>query len=82
MGSRWKPTYQAEGSILVQRNVTLPNFADPSHATQGSDFDPVAGAPEAIKGHENLVSIASQTHLTSKFRTPRGAPGRGADVRR
>ena len=75
LGSRWKPTYQAEGSILVQRNVTLPNFADPSHPTQGSDFDPVAGAPEAIKGHENLVSIASQTHLTSKFRMPRGAPG-------
>jgi len=69
-GSRWKPTYQAEGSILVQRNVTLPNFADPSHPTQGSDFDPVAGAPESIKGHENLVSIASQTHLTSKIHIP------------
>src|SRR5262249_31247274 len=59
-----------EASILVQRNVTLPNFADPSHAMQGGDFDPVSGAPEAVKGHENLVSIARQTHLTTRFPLP------------
>jgi hypothetical protein len=67
LGIRWKPSYEAQASILVQRNVTLPNFADASHATQGGDFDPVAGASESVKTHANLLSIASQTHLTNRF---------------
>src|SRR5258708_33893338 len=31
LGLRWKPTYQAQAAILVQRNVTIPNCADPTH---------------------------------------------------
>jgi hypothetical protein len=67
LGVRWKPSYEAQASILVQRNVTLPNFGDSSHATQGGDFDPVAGASESVKAHANLLSIASQTHLSARF---------------
>jgi hypothetical protein len=67
LATRWKPTYESQASILVQRNVTLPNFADSSHGTQGGDFDPVAGASESVKAHANLLSIASQTHLTTRF---------------
>src|SRR5262245_47722674 len=54
IGSRWQPSYEAQASILVQRNVALPNFSDPSRNGQGNDFDPIAGASESIKGHANL----------------------------
>jgi hypothetical protein len=75
LATRWKPTYESQASILVQRNVTLPNFADSSHATQGGDFDPIAGASESVKAHANLLSIASQTHLTTRFPITSAAHG-------
>jgi uncharacterized protein involved in exopolysaccharide biosynthesis len=73
-GRHWKPSYQASGSILVQRSVTLPNFADPSRGTQGNDFDPAVGASDSVRVHENLVSIVQQTHLVSRFVFAPAAP--------
>jgi uncharacterized protein involved in exopolysaccharide biosynthesis len=68
MGSRISPSYRSETGILVQKNVTLPSFADTSRNAPNNDSDPVVGVSEAVKGRDSLIALVDETHLAVRAR--------------
>jgi uncharacterized protein involved in exopolysaccharide biosynthesis len=69
-------TYEAEALVLVQKNVAMPALGDGNRNGQ-ADFDPTTGVYETVKGRENLLALARETHLVDKTdfsRVPYGRP--------
>jgi uncharacterized protein involved in exopolysaccharide biosynthesis len=63
---RAKPTYEADAAVLIEKNVATPVLGDATKGVQTNDFDPGAEALEVVKGRENLMSLAKETHLFDK----------------
>jgi uncharacterized protein involved in exopolysaccharide biosynthesis len=71
---KMKPTYEARAAIIVQKNAMLPSFGDSAKNAPSNDFDPAMGVSEVVKGRDNLVSLARQTHLLERMRDAPDAP--------
>jgi hypothetical protein len=70
-----KQTYEADALVLVRKNVAIPALGDGNRNTQ-ADFDPTTGVFETVKGRENLLALARETHLVQKTDFPRMPSGR------
>src|SRR5215471_7826173 len=66
------PLYQASEVLVITRNVITPNIGQQNAPQQ--DYDPTAGIWEAVKGRDNLIKLAQQTHLADKVHAPGEGP--------
>lgn len=67
---RVRPTYEAQAAIVVQKNAMLPTFGDAAKNVPSNEIDPAVGVSETVKGRQNLISLAQQTHLADKTKIP------------
>jgi uncharacterized protein involved in exopolysaccharide biosynthesis len=74
---RAKPVYRAQTDIIVQRNVMMPTFGETARNQQNTDFDPVTGVSETVKGRDNLLALVRETHLAE--RTTQGGRSGASD---
>jgi uncharacterized protein involved in exopolysaccharide biosynthesis len=71
---RVKPSYEARAAIVVQKNAMLPSFGDSAKNAPNNDFDPAMGVSEVVKGRDNLVALARETHLLERMKDEPNAP--------
>ena len=69
--------YQAEASLVVQRNLAIPTFSDSSRP---GESDAIASAVEAVKGRDNLLALAREMHLAELLPRSQKAAGAAAAV--
>jgi uncharacterized protein involved in exopolysaccharide biosynthesis len=71
---RAQPIYESKARILIQKNIPMPTVGENNRNGQ-AEFDPTMGVYETVKGRENLLALARETHLGDKIDVPSSAFG-------
>src|SRR6266516_1223000 len=60
------PMYQASEVLVINRQLVTPVIGQQNGPAP--EYDPTAGVWEAVKGRDNLLKLAQETHLTDKIK--------------